>query len=308
MEQPPQIKTAKRIDKIKYIFDFVKKQTWFFAALIALLSFIILKKFVFDIRKINNMDMQETYFKGDVLLLKKFANTFAANDIVYIEHPIKDSTKPATYFFQRIIGLPGDSLEIIDKVIFINGVTIQETTTIKHNYHLKSTIQLDSVNRFKYNLKEGDAISEKNDYSFSLTELQTSYLKKIAVMENIELEIEKKNNSDFSCFPYSINYKWNMDNYGKIYIPKKNDTLSLDTINIVFYKKLIQDYEKNLLEIKSDSIFINHQLTKIYCVKKNYYFTLGDNRDNANDSRKWGYLPANYILGKSMLLIKRSKK
>ena len=167
---------------------------------------------------------------------------------------------------------------------------------------------MDSTNRVKYNLKEGDIISEKNDYSFSLTEKQTDSLRKIAIVEKIELEMEKKNNSDFSCFPYSINYKWNMDNYGKIYIPKKNDTLKLDTINIVFYKKLIQDYEKNQLEIKADSIFINHQFTKSYCVKKNYYFTLGDNRDNANDSRKWGFLPENFIIGKSIWLIKRAKR
>ena len=252
--------------------------------------------------------MQETYFKGDALLLKKIANTYITNDVVYIEYPIKDSVSSPTYFFQRIIGLPGDSIEIIDKVVYKNGVILKDSSTIKHNYYLKTTIAMDSANRIKYNLKEGDIISEKNDYSFSLTEKQTDSLRKIAIVEKIELEMEKKNNSDFSCFPYSINYKWNMDNYGKIYLPKKNDTLKLDTINIVFYKKLIQDYENNELEIKADSIFINHQFTKSYCVKKNYYFTLGDNRDNANDSRKWGFLPENFIVGKSLWVIKRARR
>lgn len=280
----------------------------FFAALIALLSFIIVKKFIFDIRKINNMDMQETFYKGDALLIKKFCTTFLLNDIVYIKYPIKDSTKPVTFFFNRIIGAPGDSLAILDKLIYINGKVIGDTFTIKHNYFLRSTITMDSLNRVKYNLQEGDRISEKNDYSFSITKLQADSLSKMAIIEKIELEMEKKDNSDLSCFPYSINYKWNMDNYGGIYIPKKNDTLQLDTINIVLYKRLIQDYENNTLELKSDSIFINNKYTKTYCVKQNYYFTLGDNRDNANDSRKWGFLPENYIIGKSIWLIKKAKK
>ena len=280
----------------------------FFAALIALLSFIIVKKFIFDIRKINNMDMQETFYKGDALLIKKFGTTFLLNDIVYIKYPIKDSTKPLTFFFNRIIGAPGDSLAILDKLIYINGKVIGDTFTIKHNYYLSSNITMDSLNRVKYNLREGDRISEKNDYSFSITKLQADSLSNMAIIKKIELEMEKKDNSDLSCFPYSINYKWNMDNYGGIYIPKKNDTLQLDTINIVLYKRLIQDYENNSLELKSDSIFINKQYTKTYCVKQNYYFTLGDNRDNANDSRKWGFLPENYIIGKSIWLIKKAKK
>ena len=280
----------------------------FFAALIALLSFIIVKKFIFDIRKINNMDMQETFYKGDALLIKKFGTTFLLNDIVYIKYPIKDSTKPVTFFFNRIIGAPGDSLAILDKLIYINGKVIGDTFTIKHNYYLSSNITMDSLNRVKYNLREGDRISEKNDYSFSITKLQADSLSNMAIIKKIELEMEKKDNSDLSCFPYSINYKWNMDNYGGIYIPKKNDTLQLDTINIVLYKRLIQDYENNSLELKSDSIFINKQYTKTYCVKQNYYFTLGDNRDNANDSRKWGFLPENYIIGKSIWLIKKAKK
>jgi signal peptidase I len=254
------------------------------------------------------MDMQETFYKGDALLIKKFGTTFLLNDIVYIKYPIKDSTKQLTFFFNRIIGAPGDSLAILDKLIYINGKVIGDTFTIKHNYYLRSTITMDSLNRVKYNLREGDRISEKNDYSFSITKLQADSLSNMAIIEKIELEMEKKDNSDLSCFPYSINYKWNMDNYGGIYIPKINDTLQLDTINIVLYKRLIQDYENNTLELKSDSIFINQQYTKTYCVKQNYYFTLGDNRDNANDSRKWGFLPENYIIGKSIWLIKKAKK
>lgn len=262
---------------------------------------------MFDIRKINGLDMQQTYHFGDALLLKKFSNTFNTNDIIYLEYPVKDSTKPTTYFFQRIIGMPGDSIKILDKLVFINGMPLEDTATVKHNYHVKTTIQLDSLLRKKYNLTEGDPISEKNDYSFSITSQKADSLSKLAVFEKVELELETKNYSDLSCFPYSINFKWNLDNYGAIYIPKKNDTLKLDTVNIVLYKKIIQDYEQNKLDIKGDSIIINDQLTKNYLVKRNYYFTLGDNRDNSNDSRTWGFLPDKFIVGKSIAIIKKAK-
>lgn len=253
------------------------------------------------------MDMQHTYYRGDALLIKKFNNTLSTNDIVYIEFPAKDSTQPTTYFFQRLIGLPGDSIELIDKVIYINGMPITDTITVKHNFHVKSVKAMDSLSLIKHGLTEGAAISEKNDYSFSLTNYFADSLKHLADIELIELEMEKPGSSDLSCFPYSINYKWNMDNYGALYIPKKDDVLQLDTVNIVFYKKLIKDHEKNSLEIKGDSIYINNELTKTYTVKGNYYFTMGDNRDNANDSRKWGFLPENFIVGKSIRVIKQTK-
>lgn len=254
------------------------------------------------------MDMQETFHKGDVLLLRKFGITLNTNDIIYIEFPGKDSTVPTTFFFQRLIGLPGDSIAIIDKVIYINGMAIEDTTTIKHNYHIKTANYMDSTIRAKHNMTEGSAISEKNDYSFSLTKYKADSLKRLASIETIEMETETPNAPDLSCFPHSIYYKWNMDNYGNLYIPKKDDILILDTTNIVFYKKMIQDHEKNTLRIKDDSIFINDIFTKTYTVKKNYYFTLGDNRDNSNDSRKWGFLPENYIIGKSIWVIKQQKK
>jgi signal peptidase I len=96
-----------------------------------------------------------------------------------------------------------------------------------------------------------------------------------------------------------------MDNFGKLYIPKKNDTLSLDTTSIRLYSKLIETYEKNKLEIRDDSIFINDELTKKYMVRQDYYFVMGDNRDNAIDSRRWGFLPGSYIKGKVTCVLVR---
>jgi signal peptidase I len=102
-------------------------------------------------------------------------------------------------------------------------------------------------------------------------------------------------------------YPWNADFYGSIYIPKKNDTLKLDTLVLKLYHTLITQYEKNKLKISRDSIFINDTYSDSYIVKKDYYFVLGDNRGNANDSRHWGYLPENFIVGKIIHTIRKVK-
>ena len=109
--------------------------------------------------------------------------------------------------------------------------------------------------------------------------------------------MEASGRYDENCFPYHPSYPWNADHYGKLKIPKVNDTLRLDTGSIALYSQLIRDYEKNHLAISNDSIFVNGAFTKEYIVKKNYYFVLGDNRGNANDSRNWGYLPESSVIG-----------
>jgi signal peptidase I len=93
-----------------------------------------------------------------------------------------------------------------------------------------------------------------------------------------------------------------------LYIPKIDDTLRLDTVNIALYARLIDTFEKNHLEIVNDTIYINGIPSGTYVVKKNYFFVLADNRDNANDSRVWGFLPENCIIGKVKRTVKNGRR
>ena len=297
------------MSELKQIFNFVIQLKWFISGVIALLLFIITKFFLFDIVKVNANDMQCTFNYADVLFVKKFANKYKVNDCVYIKYPVKDSNISTTYFVQRIVALPGDSLEIKNKLLFVNGIEIKDTSTIKHNYYLKTDkYTIDSMFKMRYQLSQGGAISNEFDYNFSLTKTQADSLTENKYIKKIELKSLNKNNFDINCFPFSLQYTWNKDNYGKLYIPKKNDTLTLDSLNIDLYKTIIEQYENNTLIINNDSIFINNLFTKQYIVKQNYYFVMADNRDNANDSRMWGFLPQNYIIGKVIGIIKKAKK
>jgi len=105
---------------------------------------------------------------------------------------------------------------------------------------------------------------------------------------------------DPRTFPYSKN--WNIDNMGPIYIPKKDVTVDLNVETLPFYKRIIQEYEQNELIVNGNEIRINGQPTTKYTFKQNYYWMMGDNRHNSEDSRNWGYVPENHIVGKPVFI------
>lgn len=278
------------------------------SALIALILFFTIKRFAFDIVRVNNNDMEEIYSYGDALFIKKIANTYSINDVIYFEYPLDDSLTRKTFIIQRIAGLPGDSVQLKNKQLYVSNFAIEEPPETKHNYIVKTkNIKLDSIVLEKYHLTEGGPVSDEFDYSYSLTHAESEELKKDSSILSVEMKMEKPNNFDETTFPGNIHYRWNLDQYGKIYLPKKNDTLYLDSINVKLYSDLIRRSEKNSLRITKDSILINDKLSTFYVVKKNYYFVLGDNRDNANDSRVWGFLPENCILGKVTAVLRKKE-
>ncbi len=243
--------------------------------------------------------MAESFYTGDMVLVNKLAFNYQVKDVLYFEFPAKDSGSKKTHFIQRCIAEPGDSLRIIDKLIYVNGHLVEDLFSIKYNYILDTdTFKLDSLTKERYDLYEGGEISKKGKYAYSLTKSQIDSLNSSGLIKSIDLRLEKTNIYDARTFPFSRQFSWNIDNYGPIYIPKKNDTLLLDTINIKLYSTIITKFEKNELLIKGDSIYINNTYTKNYTIKQNYYFVAGDNRDNAIDSRRWGFLPKSFIKGK----------
>ncbi|MCC6369690.1 MAG: signal peptidase I [Bacteroidia bacterium] len=309
MEQQTQAQNRESRSKISLLLDFAKRLSWFISACVALLAFYFVRKFLFDVIRVNNQDMADTYHYGDALFVKKSFNTIEHGDVVYVEFPLKDNEFSSTHFFQRVLALPGDSFEMREKKVFVNNKWQEDLSTTKHNYIvISNAVKIDSLFMLQHKLNEGGQVSDEFDYSFSLTQEQSITLSKISTIKTVNPKLEKPDNFDEVCFPSCNGYCWNKDFYGKIYVPKKSDTLLLDTLNINLYANLIGDFEKNTLEVRQDSILINSVLTNSYVVKQNYYFLLGDNRDNANDSRVWGYLPENKIKAKVIRRIKRSRK
>jgi signal peptidase I len=290
------------------LFLYIKQLKWFISLFFALLILLISKIYFIDIIKVNSKDMEPNFYYGDVLLINKMASTFKHGDCIWYKVHIDDSIQINTKCMQRLLGLPGDSLLIKEKQIYINGLLKEDSVPIKKNYILKTNkVWLDSIDFLNLKITEYQKISDYYDYSLSLENWQVDSVKLKHWFVHIEEKIEKPFNYDETCFPYNQIYAWNMDNYGSIYIPKKNDTIALTDSSIVLYRKIIEEFENNKLEVVNDSIFINKIYTNKYIIKQNYYFTLSDNRDNSIDCRQLGFIPESNIIGRVIYLIKRNK-
>ena len=115
---------------------------------------------------------------------------------------------------------------------------------------------------------------------------------------SIEKYLAVEGNRDSNIFPHNENYNWNNDYFGPLYIPEEGSTIDINFENLPLYKRVIEVYENNTLSVEGDNIFINGELTTEYTFKQDYYWLMGDNRHNSQDSRAWGFVPFDHVVGK----------
>jgi len=236
---------------------------------------LVLKSFIVDALKIPTGSMKNTLLEGDFILVNQAAYSISTphqipfwgkrlartelistgkpefNDIVAFEIPVdyyNPEAEDYTILIKRIIGLPGDTIEIKDQILYINHIKYRTPSYIKINLNESS-------------------------------------------IENVNKDL----------FPY--NNKWSLENYGPIVIPKKGMTVELNPNNILCWQNAINiDYGKKIVSVEGTVVNINNQPLREYTFEKDYYFLLGDNRKNSIDSRYFGYIPQEWIIGEAFMI------
>ena len=240
------------------------------------------------------------------------------NDIVVFSWPVdtlatmwgdksgKQTYKPIdkrTNYVKRAVGIAGDSLEVRKGYVYINGKKTVLPDRAKPQWFFTVDTEGKQFSQAfikRYNVREGG--TQNGKYILNLTDDEAARMAKNPLVKSISKNINTNEGFDKAVFPHNPEYKWNSDNFGPIYIPKKGVTVKLNAKTIPFYEQIIGRYEGNNLVVQGNTIYINGKIADTYTFKQDYYWMMGDNRQNSLDARNWGYVPFDHVVGKPVMI------
>ena len=305
---------------------------WFDALLWAAIAAIIIRTFFFEAYRIPTPSMERTLMTGDFLIVTKMNvgartpmtiglpftsihirsielpwfrvpgwKTIERNDIVVFNYPIDEvAISQKTNYIKRAVGIAGDTLEIRNKVLYINGEPAEYRDEYQQMYtvNMRERLRLSDA---KVRVAGGEILGSETLTSFvvNMSEGVRNEMSQWPEVESIEPRVRPEDSMEYqrNSFTFRRGMDSNHDHIQPLIIPAKGMILELSVATWPIYRDVVERYEGNEITVNGDVFTVNGVETNTYLVQKDYYFMMGDNRDNSEDSRHWGFVPEDHIVG-----------
>ncbi|MDZ7694656.1 MAG: signal peptidase I [Balneolaceae bacterium] len=309
---------------------------WLDALLFAAVAALIIRTFFFEAYRIPTPSMEETLLTGDFLVVSKisygprtpmvigvpFTNIYLPgvnlpwtrlpgyteierNDIVVFNYPIDISPiSVKTNYIKRSVGIPGDTLSIRDKMLYINGDLSQQYAGVQKNYVVQVQERVRLSPAKVANIGATLVGSQgQNSYRVNMTTNEAETIRRWPEVQDVNLHVLPEDFNEYSRRDFSFSAGFmNHDHLPQIVIPFEGQEVTVNRDNWHIYENIITRYERNNAEWRGNELYINGELDSTYTIRQDYYFMMGDNRDNSEDSRYWGFVPQDHIVGKAGMI------